>query len=65
MEKRNLFHERREHTDEQDDYERRHSQVGDKPRKSQLSGSLTAKPEARASANIVRRVRRESRRDSR
>lgn len=33
---------------------RRHSQVGDK-RKSQLSGSLTAKPEARASANIVRR----------
>lgn len=36
-------------------YECRHSQVGDKPRKSQLSGSLTAKPEARASANIVRR----------
>lgn len=36
-------------------YQRRNSQAGDKPGKSQISGSLTAEQEARASANIAGR----------
>lgn len=36
-------------------YQCRNSQAGDKPGKSQLGGSLTAKQEAGASANTARR----------